>query len=45
LKYERQVFFKETPKILLTEHLLLLCQILDAATESKAPETKQADVA
>lgn len=45
MKYERQVFLKETFQILLTEHLSMLCQILDAASESEALEAERSNVA
>ena len=41
----RTVYFHELQNISQTEHLLLLCQILDAATEGEVLEAEQSDVA
>jgi hypothetical protein len=41
----RTVCFQELQNISLTEHLLLLCQILDAATEGEVLESELTDVA
>ena len=46
MKHQRSVFFMPSEaNFSISEHLALLCQMLDAAIESEAPETKQADVA
>lgn len=46
MKQQRSVFFMSSEaNFSISEHLALLCQMLDAATESEAPETKQVDVA
>ncbi len=41
----REICFKEASSLTLEEHLFLLCQIIDAATESETPETEQTAVA